>query len=149
MRDIQFFAQFCDDIRREQDGRLSLMGVYPGAIQIRLEDEGEAPKVCMHATLIIPLEVTLETVSIKTEWNESEVLAFDLPSEAVSDLVGRKDVAPQDSKHYILNMAAEMKNLKLDGDGTLTAIAKVNSHYIKAVPLKVTVIRSTDLSEST
>jgi len=78
------FAIFCDDIRIELGNKSSLMGIYNGEL---LSDNFPLllPKLCVHASLNVPLDRPLTTLSINLYQGDEIVRSSEIGSD---ELVG-------------------------------------------------------------
>lgn len=89
MSDLTVDVKFCDDVRREADGRVSVMGVFEG-LRILPSDVHTLPKVTIFALVSAEPEFDLSGISITVSVYRGEQLEHEeaypaLPDHAVPD----------------------------------------------------------------
>lgn len=80
------YSVFCDDIRQEINGKLTLVGCYQGSIIFFSEAPSQYPKFCIFPTIQIPSELDFEYFNIYIE-----VVKDDGTSEIVFDTGEQKN----------------------------------------------------------
>lgn len=74
---------FCDDIRQEVSGKLSLIGCYTGGMQIA-EFPAALPKLCIHVRLITSMHEPFREVKILVLNDQDVVIDAEVPAEQFS-----------------------------------------------------------------
>lgn len=138
---VQFFAQYCDDVRREADGRASLMGIYPGEIAI---PEGVdvisriAVQAVITATSLAAVDLTSISVSVQLGNNQS-LRRLSLPAKMIEDLHREHD--GEKAERVIMSFVIELKDVTLSKNDSLRTFAHIGEETIEGPPLHIKRIR--------
>jgi hypothetical protein len=90
-------TQFCDDIRQEVGNKLSLIGCYPGTIQVeRLP--AMLPKLCAMVKVYTPLERPFTRLAVRIVRGEQTLAELRFPPE---NLVSALDVPAANPWHMV------------------------------------------------
>ena len=76
MDGIQFYGNYCDDIRHEVSGKTTLIGCYGPALFVR-KLPIKLPKLCFHFTICAPIDNAIETAEITMTQNDQVILKVD------------------------------------------------------------------------
>jgi len=79
-------AVFCDDIRQEVGGKVSLMGCYQGDLLVPFMPVA-LPKLCVFATISTPVERPLKTLKVRVMQDETELVSLDVPADDMNKVV--------------------------------------------------------------
>lgn len=137
MDEIQFFSQYCDDVRREADGRVSLMGVYPGQIVVDDARHFVVPKISVQAVLIVPMNTPFTSISVWVAWREKKLRETVLPEGILAKLVGESDTEQQEDGRVVLSFVLELKDVDMSQSGVLRTFAQVAGRTIEGLSLSV------------
>lgn len=83
-------AVFCDDIRQEVGGKVSLMGCYQGDLLVSFMPVA-LPKLCVFATISTPVERPLKTLKVRVMQDETELVSLDVPADDMNKAVPRAE----------------------------------------------------------
>lgn len=125
------FTQYCDDIRREADGRPSLMGIYPHSAMVNLDGHKKLPKICVYTMLTLPHGHQLEKITVTSEWNDKEVERIEIPAAGIADI--NQKLANTTIKNPKVRLATmmEIRNLEIGEGGWLQTKVVVNESPIE------------------
>ncbi|NLC36044.1 MAG: hypothetical protein GX772_06305 [Alcaligenaceae bacterium] len=137
MRKPTSFTQYCDDVRREADGRPSLMGVYPAHAIVDLDGRDKLPKVCAYTVLSLPLVERLISIVVTTSWNDEEVGRVEIPENVVSGFNNKLEAAPRGKNQLMLATAIQIRDLEIGDGGKLLTKVLVNDAIIESRLLKL------------
>lgn len=71
-------AVFCDDIRQEMGGKVSLMGCFQGDLLVPFLPVA-LPKLCVFVTVSTPVKRPLKSLKIRIMQDNTELVALDVP----------------------------------------------------------------------
>lgn len=135
------FTQYCDDVRREADGRLSLMGVYPSSAIIELDGHEKLPKVCAYTVLTLPLAERLDSISVATYWNKVERERVEIPDEAIEEFNQKLEQGQGKQQQLMLATVIEIRDLEIGAGGILVTKVSVNESEVESRTLRIKVRR--------
>ena len=132
------FTQYCDDVRREADGRPSLMGIYPNRAVIELDGHKRLPKICAYTVITLPLDRQLGSISVVSFWNDKKLQGVDIPDEVITEF--NKESNNKNSKKQQLSLATviEIRDLDINDGGILLTKVTVNNVQIESQALRLT-----------
>lgn len=121
---------FCDDIRHEVSGKISLIGVY-GSHLIVNEFPAVLTKLCVHMTITIPKNALPEAVVVKFSYIGNELLSTTIP---VSN-----DTNEADPKFNYVKVVGgfEVNQLNLDKNGVIDVSVEYDDVYMNDAKLYV------------
>lgn len=119
---------FCDDIREEASGAVSLVGVTSDNLIVP-SFPGFLPRLCVYTRVIIPLEFPL--VSVELELNRSDkgvIFHYAFEGETISRAIVEAEV----SKFPTVGLIGSMKaaNFQVEDAIQITAAAVINGEKI-------------------
>lgn len=79
-------AVFCDDIRQEVGGKVSLMGCYQGDLFVPFMPVA-LPKLCVFVTVSTPVGRPLKTLKVRVMQEETELVSIDVLEEDMKKVV--------------------------------------------------------------
>lgn len=131
------YTQYCDDIRKEADGRVSLMGVYPHSAMVDLDGRQGLPKICVYTTLSVMRGQPLETILVVSEWNNKEMQRVEIPADALEDMnLKLTDTAAKNPRIRIVT-AMEIHDLEIGEGGWLQTKVLINGSQIEQTSLRL------------
>ena len=83
MTDRFVYGLFSDDIRREEGGKISLMGCYQGEMLVS-PLPGLLPRICALATVVTPFDRPFEKLEFRICKNEQILAEIIVPEEQLS-----------------------------------------------------------------
>ncbi|UYO95006.1 hypothetical protein [Pollutimonas sp. M17] len=134
---VQFFAQYCDDVRREADGRASLMGIYPGEIAIP-EGVGTVSRIAVQAVVMAAsfTDLDLPSVAVSVQLgNNKSLRRLGLPSKMIEDLSREHD--GEKAERVIMSFVIELKDISLSNHDSLRTFAHIGEDTIEGPPLHI------------
>lgn len=124
---------WCDDIRNEMSGKISLMGVYQSELIVPVEVT--IPKLCCYIMLKSPIDEKISSVVIRLMKNDSEELV-----RANIDEVPDIPQDMPDAKFYHISAAMIIAPFQIDkSTQCLRAVAEIDGQEISGAGLNIRV----------
>jgi hypothetical protein len=150
MQEISLFGTYCDDIRQEVGGKLSLIGCYSGEMLFP-HFPATLPKICVQILLKFPptkrptkyLSVELlkdEETLAKAELNEEALSAIPIPEED-SDI-------PIEDRYLGMPLGFVVAMVQFDAPCRLRLRATVDEKIVKGNGCKVRVANQTEMAQN-
>jgi len=130
---------FCDDIRAEVGGKLSLMGIYQGDLLVPVQPT-VLPKLCMVVTAVTTADQPFEKVTARIASKERVFLEQTLPEEAIAELQATLKASADPEDPYskmaiVINLA--IAPFVVDSAFTLKATVIADGEELPAGRLRV------------
>jgi len=111
----QISTIFCDDIRQEVGGKLSLMGVYSGVMFLQALP-ATLPKLCVSLTALTSTECPFQKISFKILKGDDLLVENDLDANQLIESSKNQDGSMDDGKDKIqlINMALVFSPLNIE-----------------------------------
>lgn len=127
-------ATFCDDIRQEQGGKLTLVGVYSSALLVS-SFPAVLPKLCLVLNVITPASQPFKKLKLRI-FRDTETLAEgDVPAEGLSSAAATSfngvTIDDADRLHSVMAQFV-FSPLKLDGPGRIRVRIETEAGELKA-----------------
>ena len=130
---------FCDDIRHETSGKLTLVGVYSDALIVP-ELPVTLPRLCLVARLIAPLGQPPRSVTLKVFKDDQLVQEVAARKEDLADMVRTAVHYPAQSRAervQIVQFLVEFAPFQLDRPGLLRVHAETDLGQLEGASLQV------------
>ena len=138
MKNVQIFCQYCEDIRKELDGKISLMGILPGALNIPAKDNAVISKICTFVSVVVHPENLQSALTIQILWNDEILRESPVPDDLIQHLeTATPEKHSQRIARSVINFVAELDDINVQGGGRLRARVKVDDTYVEAISLQV------------
>lgn len=110
---------YCDDIRHEVGGKLTLVGVYPDGAHVQCPPQGAVvlPKFCVIGFFRTPFEQPVESLRCELRLDEQVLHGVDLPREALAERP-----ANADPKGFTAQLMMEFGNFVIPRAGILRLV---------------------------
>jgi hypothetical protein len=130
---------FCDDVRQEVGGKMSLMGIYTGDLLVP-QQPWVLPKLCVVTTVVTPSDKPFETLVIRIATANTVLLEQELPSDAINQIQSalKKNTDPADpcsKMAVVVNLA--IAPLAIDSSFTVKVMAIADGEELNSGRLKV------------
>lgn len=135
---------FCDDIRFELGGKVSLVGVYGGAMNVYPPPPaGQSfalPKLCIAAEVVTAVDEPFRTLSIAVVAGDTVLEAATIPSE---DLAGLQSSAHRDGSYddpvamIAIRAHLVISPLRIDGPQSLVVNVTADGEELVAGKLRI------------
>lgn len=109
---------YCDDIRNEIGNKLTLVGVYQGAL-VASPIPALLPKLCVVLTLHTPKERMFEQVSVVGTYDDQEAFRMELSKEELDSITADLPPPSADTKSYEMTLMATLTPFQIETTGTL------------------------------
>lgn len=121
----RLIVQFCEDIRHEIGGKVSIMGMLSDGVEVR-SFPFVFPKICCHFTLELPnTALPKNRFTIKMTFNGAEKQSIDIPTNAFSQTKEQK----KDDWVRIVG-GIEMTNFEVLAASKISVIALIDDQEI-------------------
>lgn len=132
------FCLFSDDIRQEVNGKVSLIGMYQGGMNIGGKLPVVLPKLAICAYINTPVDQPFKEVSIDLMLNDQVLQNVSPPEQSVQDM---QDSTPQysDSRMISLLMVLVLQPFNLTEEGRLFVRAKLDGKVLEGNALRIRV----------
>ena len=139
MKNIQIFCQYCEDIRKELDGKISLMGILPGALNIPATNGTVTiSRICAFVSVVVHPENLQSVLTIQILWNDEILRESPVPDDLIQHLeAAAPEEHSQKTARAVINFLAKLDNIQIKDGGRLRARVKVDDKYIEAISLQV------------
>lgn len=131
---------YCDDIRLEEGGKSSLMGVYSGDL-ITSRLPMLLPKLCLFITVITPANQPFELLDVRVEQNGNILLETGniLDAMQVSEFPNQLDSDDdlESQKMIAFNLMFTLSPFKVDSESKIRVVAKTESGEYRGRELRV------------
>ena len=131
---------YCDDIRQEVGGKLSLMGVYNGVMYVP-QFPATLPKLWILATYVVSRDDSPKSLKMRVFKNNEPMADLDALPDYLAELANSRDSGvplPEGSQRVISSHAHVcFSPLVLEGPCTLRIAAFVDKDEVRGVGLQV------------
>lgn len=130
---------FCDDIRHETSGKLTLVGVYSDALIVP-ELPATLPRLCLVARLIAPLAQPPRLVTLRVFKDDQLVQEVAARKEDLTDMLRAAAHYPAQTRServQIVQFLVEFSPFQLDRPGLLRVHAETDQGRLEGAPLQV------------
>lgn len=124
-------AIFCDDIRLEMNGKLSLIGAYTDGMYVE-QFPANVMKVCAMVTAVTPVEHLFKEFTITTSFNGVVLGEMSVTEEQMA-----AHPQPPDAKLQTVQAQLIFSPLNLDKEGELRVVFNSEGQDFLCVPLRV------------
>lgn len=115
MTDRYAHSIFCDDVRREDNGKHLHIGVYASQMLVR-EFPITLPGLAVVVTSATPIEKPFETLKIRILRDSEEISDGEVPSEVLATAFERvADTDPPELQYLYIQALIRLPMLKLEG----------------------------------
>lgn len=139
---IKGFVTFCDDIRQELGGKITLVGCYIGEMTVH----GQAPltlaKLGLQAKLVFPAEMAPRKIDVRVDFVPGDKTLFeatlDIPEGEHKKALDR--VEPDgtgDESQFVLVQHTILSPLEIPEDGRIRVRAVVDGETVKLGSLRI------------
>jgi len=132
------YCLFADEIRREADGRDTILGWYPDNAKIALPTEGAAllPRLMVAAILVIPLAQEPGDMVFELVLNDTVLHSTNVPERQMDE--AHLADQPAGLRAKILRMAVQSQNMLIGEPGNLRARITMGSQVLYSNSLQFT-----------
>ena len=130
---------FCDDIRHETSGKMTLVGVYSDALIVP-ELPATLPRLCLVARLIAPLAQPPRSVTLRVFKDDQIVQEVAARKEDLADMLRAAAHYPAQTRSVrvqIMQFLVEFAPFQLDRPGLLRVHAETDQGRLEGAPLQI------------
>lgn len=130
---------FCDDIRHEEGGKLSFMGVYSSGLFVPAFP-ATLPKLCLSVKIISPAGEPLRELSLRISRDEETLQEIALGEEQLAEASDSTEDMTEEQRKERIQMAQFMlvfSPIQFDGPCTLRVRVQTEDGELHGMSLKV------------
>lgn len=137
--DRHIFCLYADDIRQEINGKVSLIGIYQGGMNVGGAMPQILPRLVISSYVNTPVSRPFCDLSVDVLWNDEVLQNVTPPTESLQEMQG---TALQDSEARTLSMQMVfvMQPFKVKGNGKLRVRARMDGETLESNALKIQVV---------
>ncbi len=124
---------YCDDVRHEVSGKITVVGMYSEGAPIPYPPQGilVLPKFCIIAGVRIPIEQTMQKLRCELRLDDEVVHGVDMPADTFNEAN-----APmrKDQKWITAQLIMEFGNFAIPREGTLCFVAIIDGSKVYVCP---------------
>jgi len=139
---IKGFVTFCDDIRQELGGKITLVGCYIGEMTVHDQAPATLAKLGLQAKLVFPAEMAPRKIYVRVDFVPGDKTLFeatlDIPEGAHKKALDR--VEPDgtgDESQFVLVQHTILSPLEIPEDGRIRVRAVVDGETVKLGSLRI------------
>lgn len=127
---------FCEDVRQEADGKLSLMGVLQGGITLTQPSPQTIARLFIVSYINAPIERPIDRLRMSVTWAGKEVAGIEIDS---GQLRSMKELAKTSfpKNGYIINLVIPVFGMVVEHSGDLRVIFQTESEELEGNVLRV------------
>lgn len=133
------FCLFADDIRHEINGKVSLIGIYQGGMNVVGAMPKILPRLVISSYINTPVSRPFCDLSVDVVWNDEVLQNVTPPTESLQEMQG---TALQDSEVSMLSMQMVfvMQPFEVKGNGKLRVRARIDGETLESNALKIQMV---------
>lgn len=128
-------CQFCDDIRSEVDGKISLMGIYSGGLQVNTKLPVTLAKLCIVSNISCPTNDPFKSLKLEIFYEEALLFSSEVPENVLAD---HNKHFGKSERGMIMQFAVQISPLVIDRPGHVRVQVTTESGTFTANRLEVT-----------
>lgn len=139
---IKGFVTFCDDIRQEVGGKITLVGCYIGEMTVHGQAPATLAKLGLQAKLVLPAETAPRKIDVRVDFVPGDKTLFeatlDIPEGEHQKALDR--VEPDgtgDEPQFVLVQHTILSPLEITGEGRIRVRAVVDGETVKLGSLRI------------
>jgi len=139
---IKGFVTFCDDIRQELGGKITLVGCYTGEMTVHGQAPATLAKLGLQTKLVFPAEIAPRKIDVRIDFVPGEKTLFeatlDIPEGEHQKALDR--VEPDgtgDEPQFTLTQYTILSPLEIPGEGRIRVRVFVNGETVKLGSLRI------------
>jgi hypothetical protein len=139
---IKGFVTFCDDIRQELGGKITLVGCYIGEMTVHGQAPAKLAKLGLQAKLVFPAETAPRKIDVRVDFVPGDKTLFeatlDIPEAEHKKALER--VEPDgtgDEPQFGLVQHTILTPLEIPGEGRIRVRAVVDGETVKLGSLRI------------
>lgn len=141
---------FCDDIREEVSGKMTLVGVYGPNLLVQ-SFPAKIPKLCLHMRLVLPEQFQFEKASFSIFKGTERIAAAEVPPQLIADrrAKGTTDVIEglEGDKVFLVAVQMVLSGLEFDKPVPLRVRVNLDDVEIKGMGLQVAALTNLQAQE--
>lgn len=133
------FCIFADDIRHEVDGKISLIGMYQGGMNIGGSLPALVPQLVITTYINTSIDQPFKEISIDLLLNDQVVQNLSPPPDAVQDMQ-HSIPHSSDSKMITMMMVLKLQPFNVIEEGRLFIRAKIDGTVLESNALRIRMV---------
>lgn len=136
MSNFSVYAQYCDDIRKEENGKVSLMGVMPGGLPLLVPKKPVVRKLSVFVTIVVGPDEPLDPMTIEILLNNTVLKESAVPEDLLKHL-GHQKLADSVHASRVINFATSLYDVDVSAGGSFRTVVKSNAGVVEALSLRI------------
>lgn len=133
------FCQFCDDIRQEINGKITLVGVYQGGLQISGPLPAVIPMLSIACSIWTPKDRPFTNLKVALQLGDVALMEKEFSAQELAELIAQSPTV-DDSTGTFFNLQLSMAGLPITQAGKLTMYCKTDDEELRSNPLVIQTI---------
>lgn len=138
-KERHIFCLFADDIRQEINGKVSLIGIYQGGMNVVGPVPQILPRLVISTYVDTPVDRPFGELSVDVMLDDKEMQNVTPPPQALEEM---QTAARQDKevKTVSMQMVFVLQPFQVNGNGKLWVRVRDNGEALESNPLKIQVL---------
>lgn len=133
------FCQFCDDIRQEINGKITLVGVYQGGLQISTPLPTVIPMLAIACSIWTPKDRPFTHLKVGLKLGDVALMEKEFSTQEMTQLLAQSPTT-DDSTGSVFNLQLNMAGLPVTKAGMLTMYCKTDDEELRSNSLAIQTI---------
>lgn len=129
-------ATYCDDIRQEVGGKITLVGIYAGQCLVPMIPCA-LPKLCVMINISATRADPITSAVITGAFAGSEVFSMEMDEGQIAQIMAQSFSARPDGKHMMLVVMGVMSPFNVSASGKLTLKVIANGEELYCEGLEI------------
>ena len=129
---------YCDDVRREINGKITLVGTYPGGLTFNQPAPAILPKLCIVLTAQTPIENLFERLEFRVLLDDVVVQKIEIPQKELNAQAASVKASPPDNASFqTIGAVLELANIPIHGPCKIGVRAVTEREELGAAALRI------------
>jgi hypothetical protein len=130
------FCLYCDDVRQEVGGKMTLVGVYQGGIQINAPLPVTIPQLHIVCNIRTPIDRPFKSLAFRLMFGDEEVAASTIPDDFLEGLI-HTSAPREESNSGIFNMQIGVQNILVTKPGKMVMLVTTEEGELRSNALEI------------
>ena len=130
------YAVFCDDIRQEINGKITMVGIYTDRLLVSSVPT-VLPKLCLALSIATDKEKMFEEISVTGTFGRDEVFKMELHKEQIQNIVAQAPKSETPAKFFTVQLNAILTPFQLERTGKLVLTVMADGEELECGGLEI------------
>lgn len=132
------FCQYADDIRREVNGKITVVGIYQGAMFVYGSIPQTLPRLTILVNLMLKEPKEVKSLVFRVLWNEELLQTLDLPAEHLIGLSAEPEPSPFGNRMGRgIQAHIFLQPFDVPNEGVLRVVADLDGEIVRGNGLRI------------